>query len=402
MLAAALARKSGTLAQSFAAGALYAWSAMVPALQENFDVGVKQAGFVFSLSIVGFTVAVLAFPHLRERLPRIGNAAFFCVFGAVALVAAALSWGFYPFAISYGLGFGVASGAIYAACLQDVAFETPEEANILTGCVVAAFGLGGAVFGPALRLLVAYGLGLQALFAPAFCLLVVGLLTGVMAGMLAANHSVQDRPLEKGARQEVPASATISGGVLVGLLWCGFAFGSASGLMTIGLASVMIEDAGGAVALSSAALAAIALANSAGRLTAGFLTRIVGLSALLLLGPSLALAGFAVIALSDGPVALAIALTIVAGTYGLVASTYPIITRSLFGADSFGRRYGVIFTAWGVAGLISPWLAGALFDWTGEFDHALSAGAFAAALALAFAIAICRRAQRALSWRKSH
>jgi hypothetical protein len=43
----------------------------------------------------------------------------------------------------------------------------------------------------------------------------------------------------------------------------------------------------------------------------------------------------------------------------------------LFPAAQFARRFSVIFTAWGVAGLLSPWIAGAIFDDTGSFGGAI-------------------------------
>merc|ERR1711871_1290401 len=53
------------------------------------------------------------------------------------------------------------------------------------------------------------------------------------------------------------------------------------------------------------------------------------------------------------------------------------------GADLFARAYGVIFLAWGLAGLTAPWLAGLLFDFSGGYDAALLLGLASAATAAA-------------------
>lgn len=50
-----------------------------------------------------------------------------------------------------------------------------------------------------------------------------------------------------------------------------------------------------------------------------------------------------------------------------------------YGPEQAARIYGRIFTAWGVAGLLAPWMAGLLFD---------STGAYLAALLCAAAVAI--------------
>ena len=38
---------------------------------------------------------------------------------------------------------------------------------------------------------------------------------------------------------------------------------------------------------------------------------------------------------------------------------------------SSARIYGRVFTAWGAAGLLGPWLAGVLFDLSGDYRIAL-------------------------------
>jgi hypothetical protein len=52
--------------------------------------------------------------------------------------------------------------------------------------------------------------------------------------------------------------------------------------------------------------------------------------------------------------------------------------------------YGLVFTAWGLAGLGAPWLAGVLFDAGGGYGPALIIAA-GAALASALAVGLLPR-----------
>lgn len=353
---------------------------MIPALQDRFVVEVEQAGLVFSIAIVAFTLAVLvaARPPFPPRGTRTG--AFYCMIAGPILIASIYAPSFAWFVLFYAVGFGFCSGAIYLSCLDVAARQPPKRANFLTGYMVASFGIGGAAFGPALRVLVAQGFGLGALLLPGIALFGIG----VISLALTRNQASSER--EAGLR----SARSLSVGPAMVVVWFGFAFAAATGLMILGLAGTFIEQAGGGVALVSIGLAAVALANTAGRLGAGLLTSWMPVRHLAVLASVLSIVGLAISVQAWSPMAMIAGVSVIAGAYGLVASTYPILTRTIFGAENFSGAFSVIFTAWGVAGLTSPWAAGYLFDRTGSFDGAIMGGAIAAVLALLVALAIAR------------
>ena len=78
--------------------------------------------------------------------------------------------------------------------------------------------------------------------------------------------------------------------------------------------------------------------------------------------------------------AVPIGLLCVAGGYGMVASTIPMIARASFPPSEFKARFALIFSAWGVAGLCAPSIAGLLFDATGTFDVAYLVAAISVVL----------------------
>jgi MFS family permease len=71
------------------------------------------------------------------------------------------------------------------------------------------------------------------------------------------------------------------------------------------------------------------------------------------------------------PMTALLGLGIVGLTYGATIATFPAAIANLFGVARGIRIYGLVFTAWGVAGLIAPWIAGILFERSNNYTSAL-------------------------------
>ena len=321
----------------FCAGGLYGWSALILPLEALFGVSTMQTGLVFSLAITSFTGGVLITPRLLgpkvslSRVAGFGIAAAICVFAASQMVT------FESFLLWFSAGFGGASGGIYISALGVA--STSRAFQVATPVMVAAFGTGGAVFGPIWRVLHAYNWGLDGLI-----LLGAGLaLFSLMGLWLARGHPAPNQP-------NIPMPAP-KGPLGMGLkqanIWLIFACGSFAGLMVLGLATKMMDVAGAGVALASITLAGIALGNTFGRLSIAILSKQMTLKSCLYLAIGLSLTGLSLAVAQIGLWALSAGLILVATGYGIVASTIPILTREAFGPDQFQPRFALIFSALG-------------------------------------------------------
>ena len=74
--------------------------------------------------------------------------------------------------------------------------------------------------------------------------------------------------------------------------------------------------------------------------------------------------------------------TYTVGTLPLISSTTGT-TADLYGTKNLGLNYGALFTAWGVAGILGPMIAGSVFDATGSYRYAFYAAAGLALVAFA-------------------
>ena len=56
--------------------------------------------------------------------------------------------------------------------------------------------------------------------------------------------------------------------------------------------------------------------------------------------------------------------------YGAGFSVFPATATDLYGMKNFGLNYGLVFTGWGVGGIIGPITAAAIFDATNSYNLA--------------------------------
>ena len=68
---------------------------------------------------------------------------------------------------------------------------------------------------------------------------------------------------------------------------------------------------------------------------------------------------------------LLILLVLIASLYGAVIAIFPTLVSHIVGNNLSAVAYGKVFTAWGTAGLISPSLAGWLFEKNNNYDASI-------------------------------
>jgi OFA family oxalate/formate antiporter-like MFS transporter len=127
-----------------------------------------------------------------------------------------------------------------------------------------------------------------------------------------------------------------------------------------------------------------------GSLLSGWLSDRVSPRRILTILPLLGTA--ALLALSGFSGQTLVFLGIVDFAYGGTIATYPAANSLLFPSDASPLAYGRIFTAWGLAGLLPPWFAGQIYDWTQSYTPALWV---AAVLSVLSAITAQKYIQRA-------
>jgi OFA family oxalate/formate antiporter-like MFS transporter len=145
------------------------------------------------------------------------------------------------------------------------------------------------------------------------------------------------------------------------------------------------------VALATMTLAVGALGNVSGRILSGWLSDVLGRLNTLRVVLAISTVAIPVLYWAGSHVfAVYVMVFIVYFCYGAQASVNPATVSDFWGNKHAGTNYGLIFTAWGVAGVIGPTIGGVLFDKYKNYEAAFYSAAVLAAIACACVIAARR------------
>jgi MFS family permease len=168
------------------------------------------------------------------------------------------------------------------------------------------------------------------------------------------------------------------------LMWIGYALGCSAGLMVISQLVPFARSVGIAAAtLATMTLVVGAAGNAAGRILSGWMSDKLGRLNVLrtMIGISI-VAMPALYAAGSNVAALYVAVFVVYWCYGAQLSVNGAAASDFWGTRNAGMNYGLLFTAWGVAGIIGPRIAGVLYDRFHNYQAAFYTAAVLAAVAL--------------------
>ncbi len=366
-----------TIAGCFGGGSLYGWSGYLPTVREQFDVNNASASMVFSLALVGFTFGVLLGPVLLTRVPRHLRLPVLAGTATLSLAIAGASLTFAGFTVAYGACFGFTSGALYNFAVS--AASASDKPTLLVPVSVAAFGLGGAVFGPLNVWLASAGWSLWSVAPALVCLALVA--AGALVWKPSAGPSDVSQNLAPVIVRPTKTLAT---------LWVIFAAGSCCGLIVLGFAAQFLVLSGEDVGLAGLAVFLVALGNTLGRLSCAVTVRHFGPARGVAGALILSMLSLVCLAITAAPIAVVALLFVVAFAYGQLAATIPLLVKAHVSPAAFSGAFGLVFTGWGVAGLIGPWTAGWVLDATGTLQYALVICMALAALSLWLVLRLAR------------
>src|SRR5215470_11494021 len=138
------------------------------------------------------------------------------------------------------------------------------------------------------------------------------------------------------------------------------------------------------VAAATFAITVGAIGNAGGRILSGWLFDIIGrLTTLRVMVLGSAIAMPALFVFREQTLFLYILVAAVYWCYGTQLSVFASTTADMYGTRNLGLNYGVLFTAWGVAGILGPMIAAQVHDASGNYRYAFYAAAGLALIAFA-------------------
>ena len=168
-------------------------------------------------------------------------------------------------------------------------------------------------------------------------------------------------------------------------MWVAYCLGTTAGLMTISQLVPFARSAGLTATAATFAITVGAVGNAGGRILSGWLSDTIGrLTTLrvMILGSAIAMP--ALFFFREQTLLLYILVGAVYWCYGTQLSVFASTTADMYGTRNLGMNYGLMFTAWGAAGIIGPMIGARVYDASGAYRYAFYAAGVLAIVAFGF------------------
>ncbi len=366
----------GALLIQLCLGAIYAWSVFRKPLESALSISSTQASLPFSFVLIFFALATVVGGRLQDRFgPRI-VAIIGGILLALGMILASFAQNITMLVIAYGVVSGIGIGFAYVCPISAGVKWFPDKRGLITGLAVAGFGAGALIVGPLARAMIdAIGP-----FATFRYLGVVYLILILLGSLILRNPPAGYKPAGWNPPQPAtgsPLRTDYTAGQMLAtiqfwLIWLTYFAGCAAGLMIIGQTSPIAQELGG-FSKETAALgvSVLAIFNALGRIFWGRISDILGRTRslfLMFLINAVAILGYFLI--PSLPFIFWIGIALVGSSFGGYLAIYPAVTADFYGTKYSGINYGLVFTAYGIGGLLSNIFAPRMKEITGNYNVA--------------------------------
>ncbi|MBY8998656.1 MAG: OFA family MFS transporter [Candidatus Thorarchaeota archaeon] len=411
----------GALMIQLCLGSIYAWSFFQTVLNGGIPpVGVYlwpglSSQLPFAAGLASFALFMIFAGRWQDRVgPRkvatIGGillgAGYILAFFVDTVAGSDPLLGTVYLIITYGIIGGAGIGFAYVCPIAALVKWFPDKKGAITGIAVAGFGAGALIFGYIEQILLTFfdvpataNIG-----KPMLILGIVYLILVVLGSQLLTNPPQGWFP--EGYTPPKTTTFGYDNGMMPGqmirtptfwLLWLMFAFAATAGLMTLGnvkTASLAIDAATDGVVI----VGVMSLLNAAGRIVWGATSDKFGRENTMILMFSLLAVGMFTFAwmstVSISWLAVMGIASLIGFCFGGNFALFPSATVDSFGSENVGKNYGVMFTAYGIAGITGAFVAGPIVELTGSYSMAFMVTGVLAIIAVLLTIVL-----RAVLWR---
>ncbi len=381
-------RVVGGLLMNLALGTLYAWSIFVAPLEKEFGWKRADVSTVFSIAVIVFGLSFIVAGRIQDKKGPFWVSVIGGVLVSIGFFMCSYTttqgWLFFWFGVIGGLG----NGFGYATPIPVMAKWFPDKRGTAVGLAVAGYGGGSAVFGTLAGswFLSAYG------WRTTFQILgVIFFVMTMIAAYLLRNPPVGYKPEGWAPAPAAKAAATgyeFSPGETLKtptlyIMWVAYFLGCFAGLMVISQLIPFAKTMGFGAQWASALFITTAAGNALGRIFSGTLSDAIGRLNVLRLMIAVSAVGMPLLYLAGGNiVTLLIMAFVIYWCYGTQLSVNASTASDFWGTKNAGINYGLLFTAWGLAGLLGARFGGAMFDRYKDYRYAFYTAGVLAVVAL--------------------
>ena len=384
-------------------GSLYAWGVIAKVLADPkgaWHWTKTDASLPFTVSTAAFAVTMIFAGRAQDKLGPRGVAMLGGVMFGLGLFASAFAATPLVMMLTYGLVGGIGIGLCYSATTPPaIKWFPPGKKGVITGVVVSGVGLAAVYVSPLTQFLLEH-VGVQHTFmilgvgAIVLILLFTQLLSNPPAGYVAAAPAAPG-PAAAGAPAPVRPAAVprveLDWHEMLRrrrfyMLWVMFVLAASAGLMIIAHVAIIAKEQAG-WKWGFVPVATLAVFNTLGRVVSGFFSDRFGRPRTLVLAFILQALNMCLFARYNTPELVVFGAAFAGLCYGTIFTLMPAATADFYGVRNLGVNYGLLFTAFGIAGITGPLLGGRLRDLCGTYEQSYAISA--CMLLVAAILALC-------------
>jgi OFA family oxalate/formate antiporter-like MFS transporter len=368
----------GALGVNLIIGGLYAWSVMGRALVSQWHWTKTQAMLPFAASSASFAVTMIFAGRWQDRIgPRYVAMLGGILFG-LGMVLSSFVHTCGLMVSTFGLVGGMGIGLGYCATTPpSIKWFPPARKGLITGIVVSGVGLAAVYMSPLTDYLLK-ATSIQRTF------LILGLGAMVLAALLAqllanppdgyvqtpgATRIAAQTHSAPASRRDLDWHEMLRTGQFY-QLWLMFVLSASAGLLIIGNITLVAQDQAPGWDKAFLLVMVVAIFNTCGRFLSGFVSDRIGRTNTMILAFVLQAINMFLFVQYRSPALLLLGSALTGLCYGTIFTLFPAATADFYGMRNLGVNYGLVFSAFGVAGVTGSVLGGRVRDLFGAYTYA--------------------------------
>jgi OFA family oxalate/formate antiporter-like MFS transporter len=356
-------------------GGIYAWSVFRKPLQgPPLNLTPTQATLPFAFVLISFALATIIGGRWQDKKGPTIVAITGGILLGLGLFLSGITKSFLGILISYGIISGFGIGLAYVCPISVGVKWFPDMRGLITGIAVAGFGAGALILAPLARKLIdTYNV------FNTFIILGIAFLILVIIGALILRNPPEGWKPEGWTPPPTSSSTAYSYSpsemlktYQFYLIWLIYFFGCATGLMIIGQTSPIGQELANLTKETAAfAVSILAIFNALGRIFWGKISDSLGrMKTLFLMFLICGIAVFLYTIIPSLPLYYWFGISLVGLCFGGYLAVFPAVTADFYGTKNVGVNYGLVFTAYGVGGLLGNIFAPQVLEKTKSYNLA--------------------------------
>ncbi len=372
-------------------GAIYSWGVFLSPLMSSFGVNKTRVSLAFSLALIFYTVGMIIGGKWQDKVGplRVITASGFLI--GAGYILTGFSGSIEMIYLTYGVLGGIGLGLGYICPVAVCAKWFPDKKGMAIGLAVAGFGAGSLIVAPIASFLITVA-GWRWTFIG------LGMLFGLI--ILIAGSFMNNPPRNLSSGLNLAKNEPTGEGIdwkkmfktkQFRYFWTIFALLASAGLMFISHLPDFIKGLKFSRDVGPLLLGVLSISNGLGRILLGAISDKFGrLNILLLTALQLGLTLLLITKVAYFP--LLVLFCILAGlSFGGIIAIFPILAADHFGSKNLGLNYGLLFTAYGIGGIIGPTIGAVVFDLWRNYSNAFFTGGLFSLTALILIVVVKKR-----------